>query len=129
MGDKKASSKHKDEAGLTLTGRIAGLKVAQESCEFHVKDGKNGTRHFAVGNNGGIQFNAVIELLSAAWAGNRKITVQPLNADGGDKAVASISVGKLPKSAKPEKPAKAKSAEPVAAQARDQSKIVPVGAV
>jgi hypothetical protein len=57
----------------------------------------------------------VIEVLSAAWAGNRKITVEPMTGDGMEKSVASISVGNLPKPPKAEKPAKSKTAELVVA--------------
>jgi hypothetical protein len=115
MSGKKTVSKTKDSAAEMLTGRISGLKIAQNSCEFHVKDGKNGTRHFAIDSTGGGQFNALIEVLSAAWAGNRKITVEPMAGDGMEKSVASISVGNLPKPSKVEKPAKSKSAELVVA--------------
>jgi hypothetical protein len=115
MSGKKTDSKAKDSAAEMLTGRISGLKIAQNSCEFHVKDGKNGSRLFAIDSTGGVQFNAVIEVLSAAWAGNRKITVQPMAGDGMEKSVASISVGSLPKPPKPEKPVKLKAVESVAA--------------
>jgi hypothetical protein len=115
MSGKKTVSKKKDESEAALTGRIAGLKIAQDSCEFHVRDRKNGSRPFAIDSKGGVQFNAVIEVLSAAWAGNRKITVQPMAGDGMEKGVASVSVGTLPKPPKAEKPAKAQSSELAAA--------------
>jgi hypothetical protein len=115
MSGKKTDSKTKDSAAEMLTGRISGLKIAQNSCEFHVKDGKNGSRLFAVDSTGGVQFNALIEVLSAAWAGNRKITVEPMAGQGMEKSVASISVGNLPKPPKAEKPAKSKTAELVVA--------------
>jgi hypothetical protein len=115
LGDKKSSSKKSEETAAALTGRIAGLKIAQDSCEFHVRDGKNGSRHFSVDGKSGLQINAVIEVLSAAWAGNRKITVQPATGDAMEKSVASISIGTLPKPPKQEKPAKSKTAELAAA--------------
>lgn len=113
MGDKKTASKKSDVSAATLTGRIASLKIAQDYCEFHLKGGKKDSRHFTVDNNGGLPLNAVIEALSAAWAGNRKITVQPMTGDAMRKSVASISLGKMPtpakaeKLVKPEKPGKA----------------------
>jgi hypothetical protein len=118
MKAKKSDSKTSERSVEELTGRIAGLKIARDSCEFHVKDGKSGSRTFAVDSKAGLQFNAVIELLSAAWAGNRKITVQPMAGDGMERAVASISVGNLPKPPKPPKtemPAKSKTEELAAA--------------
>jgi hypothetical protein len=115
MSNKKSNPKTKEEITSALSGRIAGLQIAQDSCEFHVKDRKNGSRQFSVDSKGGVQFNAVIDVLSAAWASNRKITVQPMAGIGMEKAVASISVGTLPKPPKLEKAAKSKIAEPVAA--------------
>lgn len=113
MGDKKIAPKRSDVDAAALTGRIASLKIAQDYCEFHIKGSKNGSRHFTVDSKSGLPLNAVIEALSAAWAGNRKITVQPASEDAMGKSVASISLGKLPKPAKaakltkPEKPGKA----------------------
>jgi hypothetical protein len=111
MSDKKSKGKKTDDAAASLTGRIACLKIAADSCEFHVKNGKKGRRLFAVDNKAGAQFNAVIEVLSAAWAGRRKITVQPMAGEGMEKGVVSVSVGTLPKPPKPVKPAKSKVAE------------------
>jgi hypothetical protein len=106
VGDKKSVSKKNDVTAAALTGRIASLKIAQDFCEFNIKGGKNGSRYFTVDSKGGLPLNAVIEALSAAWAGNRKITVQPMTGDAMGKSAASISLGKMPKSAKAEKLAK-----------------------
>jgi hypothetical protein len=106
VGDKKSVSKKNDVTAAAMTGRIASLKIAQDYCEFHLKGGKKGSRHFTVDNKGGLPLNAVVEALSAAWAGNRKITVQPMTGEVLGKSVASISLGKMPPPAKAEKPAK-----------------------
>jgi hypothetical protein len=111
MSEKKSKAK---KAAAALTGRIAGLKIAADSCEFHVKGGKKRPRHFAIDSKDGAQFNATVEVLSAAWAGKRKITVQPMAGEGMEKSVASVSVGTLPK---PPKPAKTKVAELVSLSA------------
>ncbi len=111
MSNKKTNAKKDTMAAVALTGRVAGMKIGQDSCEFYMKDGKNGIRQFVVNGKGGLQFNAVVELLSAAWAGNRKITVHPASADALEKTIVSITAGTLPKPPKSEKPAKVSAIE------------------
>ena len=113
MSKKKSSAEINGLAASSVSGRIAGLKISQNSCEFHLKNGKKGARQFTIGGNGGIQLSAAIDLLSADWAGRRKISVQPAQGEGMETAVASISVGTLPKPAKPAKAVKkGKAQEP-----------------
>ena len=124
MSNRKSDEKIADKATAAVTGRVAGLKISQDSCEFHLKNGKNGARHFVVSGAGGVPLNAVIGVLSAAWADRRKISVQPMSGEGMEKTVASISAGDAPKpakaapapkAAKPKKAAKA--VEPAVAEA------------
>lgn len=111
MSKKKSSAEINGLAASSVSGRIAGLKISQNSCEFHLKNGKKGARQFTIGGNGGVQLSAAIDLLSAAWAGRRKISVHPAQGEGMESAVASISVGTLPKPAKPAKTAKSGKAQ------------------
>ena len=111
MSKKKSNTETNGLAASAVSGRIAGLKISSDSCEFHLKSGKKGARQFTVSGNGGIQLSAVIDLLSAAWAGRRKISVHPAQGEGMESAVASISVGTLPKPAKPAKTAKSGKAQ------------------
>lgn len=124
MSSKKANAKKDTMAAVALTGHIAWLKISQDGCEFHLKNGKSGARQFVVGGAGGVPFNAVTGILSAAWADRRKITVQTMSGEGMQKTVASISAGDAPKPAKAVAPPKAakpkkasKPAEPVIAEA------------
>lgn len=123
MSKKKSNKDKINTIAAIVSGRIAGVKIASDECEFYVRVGKNGTRRFTTGGAGGIPLNTVIELLSAAWAGRRKISVQPMSGEGSETSVASVSLGTLPKPPKPPKPAKAakpgnslKASDPVAAQ-------------
>lgn len=115
MSNKKANAKKNGEVAAAPSGRVSGLKIGKDFCQFHIKGAKDGQRHYAVDGKGGVDLNAAVEVLVAAWAGKRKITVEPMPGDGAESAVASISVGSLRKPAKVEKPAKSKSTEPDAA--------------
>lgn len=124
MSAKKSDAKMADKTETTVTGHVAGLKISQDSCEFHLKNGKSGARHFIVGGASGISLNAVIGILSAAWADKRKITVQSMSGEGMEKTVVSLSAGDAPKSPKLVAPSKAakpkkasKPAEPIIAEA------------
>lgn len=118
MSKKKSNKDKNNTIAAIVSGRIAGLKISPDECEFYLRDGKNGTRRFTTGGTGGIPSNTVIELLSTAWAGRRKISVQPMSSEGSETSVASVSLGTLPKPPKPAKAAKRgnslKTSDPVA---------------
>lgn len=120
MSKKKSNTENNVPIAAIVSGRIAGLKISPDSCEFYVREGKNGTRRFTAGGAGGIPLNTMIGLLSAAWAGRRKISVHSVSGEGSEMSVASVSLGTLPKAPKPAKaakPAKAlKASDPAIAE-------------
>lgn len=123
MSGKKAEAKKAATKTAAPSGRISGLKVSRESCEFRIKGKKSGRRQFLVDGKGGLPLDSAAKVLIAAWDGKHKITVEPMTGEGLENKIASISLGSLrktpkpPKAAKPVKPPKAANAKPVEAVA------------
>jgi hypothetical protein len=114
MSNKKPESKNAASSAGLSSGRISGLKVSKDSCEFKLKGGKGSSKQFLVNGQNGLQFDIAAKVLVAAWEGKHKITVHPMTVAGMENIVASIRLGSLreePKPAKVDKPAKAAKPE------------------
>jgi hypothetical protein len=112
MGEKKPDSKDTSSAATAASsGRISGLKVSRDSCEFKLKGGKGAARQFAVNGKSGLAHEIAAKVLVAAWEGKHKITVQSMTEPGMENLVASISLGSLRKEPKPAKAEKSEKDE------------------
>jgi hypothetical protein len=110
MSRKKPDSKDSTSIASASSGRISGLKMSRDYCEFELKGTKGGARQFVVNGKSGLQFDIAAKILVAAWESKHKVTVQPMTEAGMENLVASISLGSLrkePKAAKGKNPAKA----------------------
>jgi hypothetical protein len=123
MSGKRAEAKKTAKETAVTSGRISGLKVSRESCEFHIKGKKSGRKQFVVDGKNGLALESAVKVLIAVWEGKKKITVEPMAGEGLENKIASISLGSLrktpkpPEAAKPVEPPKAANAKPVEAVA------------